>query len=293
MCTLPPSVLPSAVPSTDWPSSSPTSSPSRAPTRFPSLTLSRSPSDRPSELPVAPPSARPSTAPSPVPSALPSSAPSRSSSAAPSSPPSGRPSGSCHDVSSFRNRIGRSCADFSDTMPCEQYLSLGFRHDDVYRLLANCPHTCGICEPVIRPGLLVFISDHRPSAEVLVQKKGGAPEKAVSRSPTAAPLPVRRPTPRPTVPLSVPPTPSPTDGDGDGATLLPQDVTGPMEHFFALTGPDARACEDSATFRTHMGLSCRDHRNLQCLDIQSIGFTPNQMLQLLWNCPRTCGLCPV
>lgn len=131
MCTPPPSMLPSSVPSTEKPSSSPTTSPSNAPTHFPSLVLSGSPSDLPSELPVVSPSTRPSMVPSLIPSMFPSSEPSISSSTAPSESPSSNPSNSCHDVATFRNRIGRACTDFSNTMPCENYISLGFSHNDV------------------------------------------------------------------------------------------------------------------------------------------------------------------
>jgi len=103
-------------------------------------------------------------------------------------------------VASFRNRIGRGCTDFLRTTPCERYISLGFSHTEVYELLANCPHTCGICEPVIRPSLLVFISDNRPADEMLAPKRKPAlTDRTKKRSP------VRPPMVRPTIPPARPP----------------------------------------------------------------------------------------
>ena len=86
-------------------------------------------------------------------------------------------------------------------------------------------------------------------------------------------------------PPSAAPTLAPTLPD-DAAAASPPDKAGPADNNFSFTGLGGR-CEDSRKFKTHMGLSCRDHKNLNCLDIQSIGFTPKQMLQLLSNCPKT------
>jgi len=221
--------------------------------------------------------------PSLVPSMFPSSEPSISSSTAPSESPSSNPSNSCHDVASFRNRIGRGCADFLKSTPCERYVSLGFSHTEVYELLANCPHTCGICEPVIRPSLLLFISDNRPSDGTLVSNK-----MRLVRPPTARPT--VRLTSRPTGISTLHPTGGPDDAGADDAAASPPEGGGRTDNNFSFTGMDGR-CEDSRKFKTHMGLTCRDHKNLNCLDIQSIGFTPKQMLQLLSNCPKTCDVC--
>ena len=52
------------------------------------------------------------------------------------------------------------------------------------------------------------------------------------------------------------------------------------------------SCVDSTTFLSSMGLPCRGHTDFECALFVQVGFTKEEVEELITNCPCSCQACP-
>jgi len=189
---------------------------------------------------------------------------------------SSQPTRSCHDIESYRNRLGMNCEDHRTPLKCESYDQVGFDDQEVYRLIVNCAQTCGICDLQTRPSLLQFVFKMQALSFFNGKEKG-------PKIPTTDVFFNYHPTHSPTLFLTWYPTQNPTYGT----------TQSPTRHHTSHPTKKPINCRDSKSFRTFLGLKCARHRRLGCDAMTTLGFTVSQMTELRINCPVTCGLCNV
>jgi len=266
-----PSKMPDVVPSTK-PSKEPSYSPSMRQSIFPSMSKSKfpsyTPSSDPSDLTTLLPSDVPTYLPSVQASNHPSIVPSNKPSTFWTKYPSAQPTYTCHDVSSYKNRIGRTCSEHKDTPTCLSYLELGFSKEDVHELLVNCPQTCGLCD-----------SMHQLDSQFISLK-----------GPTF-------------YPSSISPSKYPSTRPNDVQSLVGASSTKAPSKFSSLVSSDAfrvsvsnnKKCFDNFDFRSLKGLKCSDLKivvtMMPCNSFGKLGMDNIGVITVMAACPETCGYC--
>jgi len=52
------------------------------------------------------------------------------------------------------------------------------------------------------------------------------------------------------------------------------------------------SCADNSSYISALGLGCAQHKRLVCTNLRSIGLSPNQVEEILVNCPASCNVSP-
>ena len=56
------------------------------------------------------------------------------------------------------------------------------------------------------------------------------------------------------------------------------------------SSPQRHRCEDNPGFRSRFGITCAEHANVRCEALQVLGWTQDQINDLLHNCPSSCAV---
>lgn len=56
------------------------------------------------------------------------------------------------------------------------------------------------------------------------------------------------------------------------------------------SSPRRNRCEDNPAFRSRFGITCAEHANVRCEALQVLGWTQDEINDLLHNCPSSCAV---
>ena len=59
---------------------------------------------------------------------------------------------------------------------------------------------------------------------------------------------------------------------------------------FRSTSPQRHRCEDNPAFQSRFGITCAEHANVRCEALQVLGWTQDEVNDLLHNCPSSCAV---
>jgi len=254
---------PSNVPSL-FPSSKPSSVPSNVPSMIPSTFPSLNPSKMPSKLPTQTPTAKPSLLPSTLPSGMPTQTPTVGPSAFPSRMPSFLPT----------NTPSMMPSQYPSSFPTGKP--------------STHPSDLPSSNPTSLPSSIPSdFPSHLPSTD-----PSGIPSNIPIEGPSISPT---------SLPSSIPsgiPTFQPSGYPSELPTVLPSIApsTTPSTHptQFPSAIPSifpSQGCYDNTMYRNRLGMTCGQHIGMDCGDMQNVGFTQLQVLELQRECPRSCGYC--
>ena len=267
MPTLYPTFSPTEGPTpgpTKRPSTPPSSAPSADPSAAPTVTASSSPSAEPTQQPSTQPSLPPSAKPSSTPTVTLSSSPSGSPTASPSGSPSDSPTHApyecddpeCQDDSTYSSHLGLNCLAHA-RFDCRGMHAIAYSKEDMFLLINSCPCSCNIrCNTWTR----------EPSGVPSM-----VPTATFSPSDTHSNQPSDLPSATPSLSLqpSTAPTSKPTYG-----TYECDDPT----------------CQDNSLYRSPLLLTCTDHGRFDCQNMHAIGYTADDIYELITNCPCSCSI---
>ena len=261
--TLDPTHSPTARP-TAMPTLYPTFLPSKMPSTAPTVTASSSPSADPTNRPSTQPSSAPSTTPSSTPTVTLSSSPSEPPTSFPSDFPSANPTHApyecddpkCQDDPIYSSRLGLSCLAHA-RFDCKGMHAIGYSNEDMFLLINSCPCSCNIrCNTWTR----------EPSwAPSMVPTATFSPSDTHSNQPSD--LPSSNPS------LSLQPSTAPTSKPTYGTYEC-----------------DDPSCQDNFSYRSPLLLSCTDHARFDCQNMHAIGYSPDDIYELITNCPCSCSI---
>ena len=160
------------------------------------------------------------------------------------------------DDASYTNRFGLSCSQH-ELLRCNALQKIGYTLHDVEELLRKCPQSCA---------LSVSSSTGYGEDDVGAVTGGGAdrfprPTKADKGTRVHYTTRQRKPS-QTTVPDSTKPQDQPICFDGK--------------------------CQDEVLYRSKLGLPCKRFALFDCSQFVSVGFTANETMELLDNCPCSC-----
>ena len=69
--------------------------------------------------------------------------------------------------------------------------------------------------------------------------------------------------------------------------MTTSDISGTVH---TSTSPQRHRCEDKPGFRSRFGITCAEHANVRCEALQVLGWTQDEVNDLLHNCPSTCAV---
>ena len=216
--------------------------------------------------------------------------------AATPSPSTARP---CGDDPFYVSPVGLTCSEHAVlAVSCEEFGSVGLSEDDVSDLLRNCPHACGISMPGIdydcdgdgrttsserrlqndacytgcrddpsyRSTFGLACENHQIlDCESFLDV--GFTEWEVFDLIVSCPCSCRIPCGT----LTEAPSTSPSSA--------------PTEDFYRCTDP---TCQDDPNYQSKLGLTCDKHARFDCTTMDAIGFSEEEISELINRCPCSC-----
>ena len=137
----------------------------------------------------------------------------------------------CGDSPQYVSPIGLTCSQHASLdIGCEAFGSVGLHEDEVNDLLRNCPHACGI--------------SGGDDCDHLIEEAGG---------------------------------------ESSSARILQSNPIGPVETCY-------EGCQDDPKYRTKYLLSCENHQRLDCESFLEVGFSEQEVFDLVVSCPCSCRI---
>lgn len=183
----------------------------------------------------------------------------------------------------MKSKVGNSSSSATKSSPCEAYALVGFVPDQVAELKWHCPRSCGVVGSSVdascwRDGVEEEEGDDRLSNTYLLHHAGLSdddPEHVVdilhfSSSPMGG-----------------------DGGDNDGDDDNKNNSRGHRHHRQLQRScyPGwSRTCQDDVSYFSKLRAPCWRHTKLDCTAFGNIGYTDEEILDLVESCPCSCGV---
>ena len=181
-------------------------------------------------------------------------------------------------MSQTDTKVGNSSSSATKGSPCETYALVGFAPDQVAELKWHCPRSCGVFESsedasCWRDG--VEDGDDRSSNTYLLHHAGFSdddPDHIVDILHFSSSLAV---------------------GDGGDSDGDDSNIRGSRHHRQLQRScyPGwSRTCQDDVSYFSKLRAPCWRHTKLDCTAFGNIGYTDEEILDLVESCPCSCGV---
>jgi len=157
------------------------------------------------------------------------------------------------DDASYTNRFGLNCSQH-ELLQCNALQKIGYKLHDVEELLSKCPQSCA----------LSLLSSTGYGEDEVGAITGGGANRFLRPKGTSVHSTTRN---RKLSPVTTPDTAKPQDQP---------------------TCFDGK-CQDEALYRSKLALPCKRFAVFDCSQFVSVGFTANETMELLDNCPCSCN----
>jgi len=275
-----PSKFPTSYP-TKLPTSHPSKSPASSPSKFPISLPSKFPTSYPSKFPTSSPSKFPTSYPSKFPTSFPSKSPTSLPSKFPTSYPSKLPTSRPSILpTSYPSKFPTS---FPSKLPT--YFPSKLRSSVPTKSLSALPTLMHSGIPSVPPS---FPPSNRPSSAPTLH-----PSVVPSRTPSK--VPSFQPSIQPSQIPSFVPTARPSTIPSLALSNLPSTIPSISPTFVPSLTPSHRPtvfptfeCHDIRSYSDKLGLDCSAHNQTNCLNFGTVGYSKEDVEDLIINCPQSC-----